>query len=80
MTNNNYKNYLCDLVFLLKEKAVEAKLEKEISVGGPNADYKLGYLMAFHDVISLMKQQAEAFEIDQIQIDLQDIEPESDLL
>lgn len=36
--------------------------------------------MTLHDVLSLMKQQADAFEIDQSSIGLENFEPESDLL
>lgn len=78
--NKKFENYIYDLAFLLKKKAIEAKIEKDASFRHDEVDYKLGYLMALHDVISLMKQQADAFEINQELIGLQDIEPEVDLL
>ncbi|HLY68705.1 MAG TPA: hypothetical protein VKR53_03180 [Puia sp.] len=42
--------------------------------------YNIGYLMAFHEVIDLMKQLATAFNIDQKDIGLTDIDAEKDLL
>ena len=36
--------------------------------------------MAFHEVIDLMKQLATAFNINQKDIGLEDIDPEKDLL
>lgn len=80
MKDNLLKNYINDLGILLKGKARKAKTEKDEALNSDNLEYKIGYLMAMHDVISLMKQQADAFEIDQKLIGLNDIEPESDLL
>ncbi len=80
MNDNVMKNYIYDLAILLKEKAREAKLEKDECLNFWDVDYKLGYLMALHDTLSLMKQQADAFEISQDLIGLNDIEPDSDLL
>lgn len=80
MTTDKFKNYLLDLGVLLKEKAREAKCEKDFSSEKNEIDYKLGYLMAYHEVISLMKQQADAFEINQKDIGLYDIDPELELL
>ncbi len=80
MKEDVFKNYVRDLVFILAEKARDAKSDKELSLDKSEKDYKLGYLMALHDVISLIKEQADAFEIDQEIIGVKDIEPDSDLL
>lgn len=79
-TDERFKNYVYDLGILLKEKAREAKADKDASIGTNEADYKIGYLMAFHEVVSLMKQQAEVFDIGQGDVGLGDIDPESELL
>lgn len=79
-TDERFKNYVYDLGILLKEKAREAKADKDASNGTNKADYKIGYLMAFHEVVSLMKQQAEVFDIGQGDVGLGDIDPESELL
>lgn len=79
MSDEKFKGYIIDLVVLLKEKAFHAKSDADQPIEG-YADYNNGYLMAFHEVISLMKNQAMAFDIKQEDIGLADIDPESDLL
>jgi hypothetical protein len=79
MNEERAKGYLVELVALLKEQAKEAKVEADHPKEG-NDSYNKGYLMAYHAVISLMKNQARAFDIDQKEIGLTDIEPERDLL
>jgi hypothetical protein len=60
-------------------KSLEAKKESRISPEDERA-FALGRLMAFHEVISLMQQQAQAFGITLEEIGLDDIQPEKDLL
>ena len=70
--------YLRDLGCLVKEAALDVKRSKD----GASADqrsYELGRLMAFHEVVSLMQQQALVFQIPLDEICLQDIDPERDL-
>ena len=43
-------------------------------------DYNTGYLMAYHEVISTMKNQASLFDLGQKDISLADIEPDRDLV
>jgi hypothetical protein len=71
--------YVRDLGVLIKEKALEAKKESRSSPEGERA-FALGRLMAFHEVISLMQQQARAFGITLEELGLDDIQPEKDLL
>ena len=79
MHNKKFKKYLISIVALLKQKAQSAKTTKDTS-SPEDAGYNIGYLMALHRVISLMKNQAFAFNIDEKEILLADIEPERDLL
>jgi hypothetical protein len=71
--------YVRDLGILIKEKALEAKKESRSSPEDERA-FALGRLMAFHEVISLMQQQARAFGITLEELGLDDIQPEKDLL
>lgn len=71
--------YLRDLGELIKERAREAKREKDTAEGTDRYDYELGRLMALHEVVSLMQQQAEAFGLDVSALALDDISPEKDL-
>ncbi len=77
MEDDKYKNYLWDLIFILKEKALEAK--KSVDESNQD-DYNSGYLMAFYEIIDLMKHQADAFTIKQDDIGLADIDADRDLL
>jgi hypothetical protein len=83
MNNEKFKNYAYDLGILFKNKAKEAKYNTNDLSKIENAEdvaYKMGYLMAFHEIIDVMKQQATAFNIEQEDIGLADIDAESDLL
>jgi hypothetical protein len=71
--------YTLDLVVLLKDKALKAKAESG-AASSHDRDYMLGRLMAFHEVISLLQQQATAFGIPLADLGLHDIDPERDLL
>ncbi len=79
MNDEKFKGYLFDLVTILKIQAKEAKLDAD-KPKNDSSSYNDGYLMAYHSVISLMKNQALAFNIDEKDIGLADIEPERDLI
>ena len=70
---DKYSNYLLDIGSLIKEKADEAK-------NNGDDEYEVGYRMALYEVISLMHQQAHAFNIDLKDVGLEDIDPERDYL
>ncbi len=74
------ENYLVDVSRLLKEMAKEARDAKVGANGTENYDYEIGHLMAMHEVISLLQQEARAFGIDLKILGLDDIDPERDLL
>lgn len=79
MTPTTPELFLRDLGTLLKEKALTAR--QDAAQGrAEDRDYKLGFLMAYHDVISLVKQQADAFGVDVRALCLDDIDPDRDLL
>jgi len=80
MDKSQYENYLLDLIVLLKEKALEAKQAKDALSNHEARDYELGRLMAYHEVISLMQQQAVVFGISLNEIGLEDVDPERMLL
>lgn len=75
----NYRGYILTLGEVLTQFAKEAKHEKDAAIGTEEEDYKTGYLMCFHRVITLMQQQATMFDVPQEEI-LSDIFSESDLL
>jgi len=63
MENDKYKNYLKDLGVLTAEYAREAIQDEKAAKGTSEEGYKTGYAMGFHSFITLMQQQAVAFEI-----------------
>lgn len=71
--------YLLDLGSLLREEALKAKRDRD-NASGESKSFEQGRLMGFYEVISLMQQQARAFNIPMGEIGLEDVEPERDLL
>lgn len=65
--------YIADLGQNIREKANEAK-------SNDNSEYDMGYKMALYEVISLMVQQAEVFDIELMDINLDGVDPERDYL
>lgn len=66
--------YLTDICAELKEKADASIKQKS------QGDYELGYSMAMYEVISLLHQQAQVFDIPLQDLGLDGIEPERDYL
>lgn len=71
--------YLRDLGGLVKELARAAKAELDDAAGEDRA-YAQGRLMALHEVVSLMQQQADAFGLRYGDLSLDDVDPDRDLL
>lgn len=78
--SNTHEHFSRDCGSLLKQMAMEAMRASTAAKGTPDESYRLGYLMAFHSVISLLQQQARSFEIPLEDLDLSAIDPETDLL
>jgi len=68
-----YKNFLVDIVSEILEKAEEAK-EVESS------EFQKGYNYALYEIISLLIQQSENFNLNKEELGLNDIDPESNYL
>ena len=74
-----YKGYLRDCITLIKKQALETKSELD----NPKEDFddfEKGFLMGYYTVIKLMKDKTFAFDIDQRELGLADIDPDKDLL
>lgn len=72
--------YLRDLASLIKDMAREAKTTSDAFTNDTDRALSLERLMTLHEVVSLMQQQAEAFNIPLADIGLDDIDPEKDLI
>jgi hypothetical protein len=79
MDEKNLKYYIREISCLLKDYARQAKIDADNPNKG-NSDYNTGYLMAYHEVIATMKNQAPFFDLTQEELNLSDIEPEKDLV
>lgn len=76
LDSDKYKNYLYDLGILINELSLEAKK----SAHEKKSDFSIGYLAGFHRVVSIMQQQALAFDIPLEQIALSNIDADIDLV
>jgi hypothetical protein len=76
-----YKYYLRDLGEIVKIRAFEAKEERDKEEEG-SAEYhfQCGRLLAFNEVISILQQQAQGFNISLNDLNLGDIDPDRDLI
>lgn len=72
--------YLRDLALLIKDLARKAKATRDATANDTERALSLERLMTLHEVVSLMQQQAEAFNIPLGDIALDDIDPEKDLI
>jgi hypothetical protein len=78
---SKYRNYLYDLGFLIKERALNAKKAPEQEKKGSEGYmYESGRLLAFNEVVSIMQQQAVAFGIPLGELRLEEIDPDRDLI
>ncbi len=74
-----YRLYLVATNELLLDFAREAKAQADATRGSEVGNFKAGYLMGFHRVVSLMQQQAAAFGLELDELGLADIDPNRDL-
>lgn len=79
MTPSTESLYLRDLGVLIKEIALRAKQEA-VTASEADRGVALGRLMAMHEVVSLMQQQADAFGLDLKDVGLDGIRPDRDLV
>jgi len=79
MNPKTLSRYLLDLGRLLRDQALDAKQEAKV-VSDPDKEFQRGRLFAYHEVVSLMQQQATAFQLPLKAIGLEGIDPETDLL
>ena len=80
MKKEDLENYIHEISCLIKDYSRQAKLEADLPKEGDSAEFNNGFLMAYHQVIAVMKNQAPFFDLTQEEINLADIrEPERDL-
>ncbi len=62
--NELYKNFLLDLIYLLKEYALDAKKEYKKNKYKGNASFYKGKLFGYWEVFDTLKLQLFSFQID----------------
>ncbi len=72
--------YLHDVGFLLRERALEAKKAKAAARSPSEREFEDGRLMAYYEVITLMQNQAIAFNLPFDAVGLEGIDPDKDLI
>lgn len=76
-----YKHYLYDLGEIVKNRALEAKEERARKQKGSAAYHcQCSRLLALNEVISILQQQAEGFGIAPEELNLNDIDPDRELV
>jgi len=76
MPEDKYRHFLCAIVANTKIYAREAIKEYVKAKGTDSEDYKTGYMMGFHRFITLIQQDADAFDIKLEEIGLADFNEE----
>lgn len=79
MSDRKFKRYIIETIDLLKKQALQAKKNAD-HPKEELKDYAKGLIMGYYSIINLLKHQAYAFCIDQRELGLADIQPDSDLL
>jgi hypothetical protein len=80
MDEKSLKHYIREVNCLLKDYAKQAKVDADHPKESDSSDFNDGFLMAYHQVIAVMKNQAPFFDLTQEEVNLADIEPERDLI
>jgi hypothetical protein len=80
MESKKAQQFLASLVDLLKVDAFEAKKDYLAASDDDTKLFNDGVLMGYYYVINLLKQQAEAFGYELSDINLDDFDPDKDLL
>jgi uncharacterized membrane protein YccC len=77
--SDTHANYLRDLGYLVREAGEEAKTSAG-SAAEDDRQFQHGRLMAYYEVLSLMQQQAVAFDLPLQDLALDGLDPDRDLL
>ena len=78
--DEKFKHYVFDLGRLVKEYALAAVEERQKQEEPASQEFYDGYVLGFHRIVSLMQQHALAFGIELKDIQLEEIEPDRDLV
>lgn len=80
MTKDTTAEYLRDLGDLVKRSALDARVDRDSASAETDRVFLAGRLAAYHEIVSLMQQQAVVFGLELKDVALSDIDTERDLL
>ncbi len=81
MTHDAYRLYMQEAISAIKERALEAREERpDKEKDAPGHLFQSGRVLAFNEVVSILQQLAETFQIGLDEIHLDDIDPDRDLI
>lgn len=78
-TSDKYKFYLEELGGLIKDHALRVKTDL-INASDEEKIFNQGQLYAYYRLVTIMQQQAIAFDIDLTEINISDIDPDNQLI
>ena len=78
--SNVYLAYVFDLGYDMKERALQAKQERDSATTAEDRAFETGRVMAFNEVISMTQQNAQGLGIPLSDLRLDDIVPDRDLV
>jgi len=79
--DNKYRQFLSDFGLILKERALEAKDERDAETkDSPEHVFHAGRLLGFNEVVTILREQAKAFGISPSELQLGDVDPDRDLV
>jgi hypothetical protein len=76
MTSDAYKNFIRDVVYVLREVGAEA--QRKSKTAGQSSTFDAGRALAYVEVLSLMQNQADAFQLSRDDLLLAGFDPEVD--
>ncbi len=74
-----YRDYCVDVVSYIKERALRARQERDRALGETRT-FEDGRLLAFNEVLSIIRQHAEGMDIPLADLKLENLDPDRDLV
>lgn len=78
LRDDRYKNYLRDLVYRIRENGAKAAAQSRASESG--REFQQGRALAYIEILSMMQNQADAFQIGRDELLLSGFDPVNDPL
>lgn len=76
MRSDARKDYIRDLVYVLRERGAEAR--RQSKEGGDAAEFDAGRARAYVEVLAMMQNQADVFQLSREELLLAGFDPEVD--